>query len=141
MNSKKLPLQKNYFFSKQYKKVLYYAFREAKINNLPTVNLHCLFYSLIKCEFSLSKIIFNKINFSNEKKLLNKLKLSIKEQNESKIMDNLNELPTLSKSVRQILFNSICQSNSTIITTDDLLLAMLTNLKTQKLINDLIFEI
>nr|YP_009550722.1 N-domain of Clp chaperone [Eustigmatophyceae sp. Mont 10/10-1w]QAA11658.1 N-domain of Clp chaperone [Eustigmatophyceae sp. Mont 10/10-1w] len=141
MNFKKLPLQKNYFFSKQYKKVLYYAFLEAKYNELPTVNLNCLLYGLLKSEFSLSKSILDKINYSKKSVLLKKIKLLIKEQKESKVIDNLNEPPILSKTVRQIIFNSICQSKSFIITTDDLLLALLSNLKSQKLIVDLIFEI
>lgn len=135
--------KKNYLLSIQYKKALFFAYNEAKKTGLSNLTPTCLLYGLLKVESSLGSSIFNKLSAPrnlSRKKILANLKLLIQQESYQQILENSQQSPTLNKSVRQILFFSICQSKSQIITTDDLFLAMLSNQKIQKLIHCLIFE-
>jgi hypothetical protein len=126
-----------FFFSNETKNVLFRSFLIAYKNKLATVDLDCLFYALITTKSTLSSQLFRNFCYetkTDKKRLLVLFKEVISHKTDNTLMPTIKQLPILSKSVRELLFKSICQINSQILTTDYLLINTLTDQKIQTII-------
>lgn len=137
-------IKKNYLLSNQYKKAIFYAFCQAKRHKLATLTPLCLLYGLFKTKVSLNHNIFSNV-FSKTNlsylDFLNTLDQSIIQESKFQSIDYSTEEILLSKSVREIILNSILQSKSVVVKTDDLIISLVKNEKIKNLINKLIFKV
>lgn len=137
-------IKKNYLFSNQYKKAIFYAFSEAKKHKLATVTPLCLFYGLFKTKVSLNHNIFSNIFSKTNLTYLDfssKVEELIKNESKFQSIDYSSQKILLSKSVRQIILDSILQSKSVVVKTDDVLISLLKNEKIKNLVNKVIFKV
>lgn len=130
--------------SLQLKKAIYYAFYEAKKQGSDVVDSQYLLYGLLKVDTGLANRLVKKIvknnSFTNPSdKLLQQLKLNLRNRNKKVVFSTNRLYPNFSRPVKKLLFlliKSTSNKQNVVITTLHVLKYLLRNKNISRWLND-----
>ncbi len=148
VSNKKTNIINKKLLSLQLKKAIFYAFYEAKKHGSEIVDSQYLLYGLLKIDNSLANrliksIVKNKGIVNPTDKLLQQLKVNIKNKNKRVVFSTNRPFPSFSRPVRKLLFvllKTNTNEKNGIVTTLHVLKYLLRNKNISVWINDILKE-
>lgn len=148
VSNKKTNIINKKLLSLQLKKAIFYAFYEAKKHGSEIVDSQYLLYGLLKIDNSLANrliksIVKNKGIVNSTDKLLQQLKVNIKNKNKRVVFSTNRPSPSFSRPVRKLLFvllKTNTNEKNGIVTTLHVLKYLLRNKNISVWINDILKE-